>query len=91
MDKDTPDDGSISHLEEVEPGQLPRPEGGRASKLNRFVKLQTYQPLKEVVTLDEIRLKFMKQGQDVSRSKLVSEGIKLLERAVAEGKFELRG
>lgn len=85
------EEGSLSQLEEVEPGQVQRPEGGRVSKLNRFIKLQTYQPLKEVVALDEIKLKLMKQGHDVSRSRLVSEGIKLLERAVAEGKFEFRG
>lgn len=90
MDKETSDEGSISQLEEVEPGQLSRPEG-RASKLNRFIKLQTYQPLKEVVAIDEIRLKLMKQGHDVSRSRLVSEGIRLLEKAVSEGKFEFRG
>lgn len=91
MDKDTQEEGSVSQLEEVEPSQLARAESGRASKLNRFIKLQTYQQLKEVVALDEIRLKLMKQGHDVSRSRLVSEAVKLLERAVAEGKFEFRG
>ncbi|MDE2141184.1 MAG: hypothetical protein KGJ84_02065 [Elusimicrobia bacterium] len=84
------DEAATGHLDEAEPGQPSRPEG-RAAKLARFIKLQTYQPLKEVVTLDEIKLKFMKQGVDVSRSRLISEAIKLLSQAVSEGKFELRG
>lgn len=80
----------LSQLEETEAGSAGRPDG-RASKLARYIKLQTYQQLKEVVTLDELRLKFMKQGLDVSRSRLISEAIKLLAQAVSEGKFELRG
>lgn len=80
------DEGGVSQLEETG-GQAE----GRSSKLSRFIKLQTYQPLKEVLSLDEIRLKFMRQGQDVSRSRLISEAIKLLAKQVAEGKFELRG
>ena len=84
------EEGSLSHLEETEAGQAGR-QDGRVSKLARFIKLQTYQPIKEVVTLDEIKLKFMKQGLDISRSRLISEAIKLLAQAVSEGKFELRG
>lgn len=82
----TEEEGGVNQLEEV--GGQPE---GRASKLSRFIKLQTYLPLKEVLSLDEIRLKFMRQGQDVSRSRLVSEAIKLLAQAVSEGKFEFRG
>lgn len=84
------EEGGLSQLEETESGQSGRPDG-RASKPARFIKLQTYQQLKEVVTLDELRLKFMKQGLDISRSRLISESIKLLAKTVAEGKFELRG
>ncbi|MBI5631611.1 MAG: hypothetical protein HY921_12100 [Elusimicrobia bacterium] len=84
------EDGGLGHLEDGEPGQSGRPEG-RKSKAATYIKLQTYQPLKEAVTLDEIRLKYMKQGVDVSRSRLISEAIKLLAQAVSEGKFELRG
>jgi hypothetical protein len=71
-------------------GQPSRPDG-RGSKLARYIKLQTFQQLKEVVALDEMRLKFMKQGLDVSRSRLISEAIKLLAQSVSDGKFELRG
>ncbi|MDE2291658.1 MAG: hypothetical protein KGL53_06215 [Elusimicrobia bacterium] len=63
----------------------------RTGKLSRLVKLQTYQQLKEVIALDELRLKYMRHGIDVSRSRVISEAIKLLAQAVAEGKFELRG
>lgn len=84
------EEAGLGQLEETEAGQPGRPDG-RASKLARLIKLQTYQQLKEVVTLDELRLKFMKQGFDVSRSRLISEAIKLLAQAVSEGKFELRG
>lgn len=84
------EDGGVGHLEESESGQNGRPEG-RATKLARYLKLQTYLPIKEIVALDEMRLKYMKQGLDVSRSRLISEAIKLLAQAVSEGKFELRG
>jgi hypothetical protein len=84
------EEGGVSQLEETEAGHPGRTDG-RGSKLAKLIKLQTYQPLKEVVTLDELRLKYMKQGFDISRSRLISEAIKLLAQAVSEGKFELRG
>lgn len=84
------EEGGLSHLEETEAGQSGRPDG-RTAKPTRYIKLQTYQPIKEAVALDEMRLKFMRQGVDVSRSRLISEAIKLLAQAVSEGKFDLRG
>ena len=84
------EEGGLDHLEETDGGQTGRPEG-RATKFARYIKLHAYLPLKEVLTLDEMHLKFMRQGVDVSRSRLLSEGIKLLEKAVSDGKFDLRG
>ncbi|MDE2142374.1 MAG: hypothetical protein KGJ84_08190 [Elusimicrobia bacterium] len=91
MDKEglQQEEGSLSTLEETE-GQPPRADG-RSSKLSRFIKVQLYLSLKDVVLVDEQKLKFMKQGTDISRSRLVSEAIRLLAKEVAEGKFELKG
>jgi len=63
---------------------------GRNSKLSRYTKLQSFILIKDVVTLDEIKLRFMKQGMDVSRSRLLSEAIRALAKEVAAGKFELK-
>lgn len=82
--------GSPTDLEEVDGGKAGRPDA-KNSKLSRFMKVQLYLPLRDVISLEEIRLKFMRQGTDVTRSGLIGEAIKLLAHAVSEGKLELRG
>ena len=84
------DEGGLNHMEETEVGQAPR-QDGHSAKPSRFIKVQLYLPLKDVVLVDEQKLKFMKQGTDISRSRLVSEAIRLLAKEVADGKFEIRG
>lgn len=78
-----------AHLSEMEGGDGDK--SGRAARLARFLKVQLYLPLKDVISLEEIRLKRMKQGNDVSRSRLVSEAIKLLSKDGGEPKNEVRG
>lgn len=84
------EEGSFSRADEADGGQNQRSDG-RGAKTSRFIKVQLYLPLKDIVLVDEQKLKFMKQGQDISRSRLISEAIKLLAQAVSDGKFELRG
>lgn len=84
------EEGGLSTLEETE-GSQPQRTDGRSSKLSRFIKVQLYLSLKDVVLVDEQKLKFMKQGTDISRSRLVSEAIRLLAKETAEGRFELKG
>ena len=83
------DEGGLNQMEETEGGQVLR-QDGRGVKPSRFIKVQLYLPLKDVVLVDEQKLKFMKQGTDISRSRLVSEAIRALSREVAEGRFELK-
>lgn len=66
-------------------------QGGRGGRLSRYVKVQLYLQLKEVVAVDELRLKLMKQGLDIGRSKLISEAIKLLAKEDMEAKLGVRG
>lgn len=63
-------------------------EGGRPRPL---VKIQVYLPRKDAILLDEIRLRHMKRGRDVTRSWLVSEGIHAVARQESEPKTALRG
>ncbi len=48
------------------------------SGAKRFVQLQVFLPRKEAIVLEEIRLRRMKKGQDLSRSRLISEAVRLL-------------
>jgi len=82
-------DGHLSVLEEESLGQPSKLEG-RSSKLNRYTKMQTFILVKDMVTLEEIKLRFMKQGIDVSRSRLLSEAIRVLDKEVTAGKVELK-
>ena len=84
------DEGGLNQMEETEGGQNQR-QDARSAKTSRFIKVQLYLPLKDVVLVDEQKLKFMKQGADISRSRLVSEAIRLFAKEVADGKFEFRG
>ena len=63
---------------------------GRNAKSARYIKMQSFILIKDIVALDEMRLKFMKQGQDLSRGRLLSEAIRLLAKEVSSGKFELK-
>ena len=63
---------------------------GKNLKPSRYIKMQNFILIKDIVTLDEIRLKFMKQGQDISRERLLSEAIRSLSKEVSSGKFELK-
>lgn len=71
----------------LEQGEKP---DARNSKLSRYIKMQNFILIKDIIALDEMRLKFMKQGRDISRSRLLSEAIRALSREVAEGRFELK-
>ena len=62
----------------------------RNAKSARYIKMQSFILIKDIVALDEMRLKFMKQGQDLSRGRLLSEAIRLLAKEVSSGKFELK-
>jgi hypothetical protein len=84
------EEASLSTLEETDGGQGHH-QDGRASKLSRFIKVQLYLPLKDVVLVEELRLKLMKQGHDISRSRLVSEAIRHYSKAGADPKIEVRG
>ncbi len=63
----------------------------RNPKASRCIKMQSFILLKDIVSLDEIRLKFMRQGQDISRGRLLSEAIRLLVKEVSTGKLEIKG
>ena len=82
-------EGDLSAVEEELLGQ-PGKVDGRSSKLSRYIKMQNFIPIKDVVALDEMKLRFMKQGLDISRSRLLSEAIRVLAKEVAAGKFELK-
>ena len=62
----------------------------RLKKPANWKRILTYQPIKAVEALDELRGKYMQQGREVSRSQLITEGINLLAQAAAEGRFELK-
>lgn len=81
----TEEEGSISLLEESESSQQGRTDG-RSSKLYKLYKLQVIVPFKAVVTVEEIRLKRLKKGYDISRSRLICEAIELLAEREAAGK-----
>lgn len=53
-------------------------EGGEVSGAKRFVAMQVFLPRKKAIQVEEIRLRRMKKGQDVSRSRLFSEAVDLL-------------
>jgi hypothetical protein len=72
------EEGSVTLLEESESGAAGRIDG-RSSKLYKLYKLQLIVPFKAVVTVEEIRLKRLKKGYDISRSRLICEAIELLE------------
>ena len=67
-----------------------RGKDGRNAKSARYIKMQSFILIKDIVALDEMRLKFMKQGQDLSRGRLLSEAIRLLAKEVSSGKFEIK-
>lgn len=73
----TEEEGSISLLEESESNPQGKTDG-RSSKLYKLYKLQLIVPFKAVVTVEEIRLKRLKKGYDISRSRLICEAIELL-------------
>jgi hypothetical protein len=52
--------------------------------------MQNFIPIKDVVSLDEMKLRYMKQGVDISRSRLLSEAIRVLAKEIAAGRFELK-
>jgi hypothetical protein len=54
----------------------------RAPKMSRYLKVQLFLAHRDVVLLEEARLKLVKQGQDVSRNRLIAEAIR---RYVADG------
>ena len=85
----TEDDGGLKEIEEAG-GERAGEADGRAAKLSRFMKVYIYLPLKEVILMDELRIKLMKQGQDVTRSRLISEAIKLLAKEGVEAKIGAR-
>jgi hypothetical protein len=53
-------------------------ESGEVSGAKRFVAMQVFLPRKKAIQVEEIRLRRMKKGQDVSRSRLFSEAVDLL-------------
>ncbi len=83
-------DGRLE-AEETELLEQPGRAEGKNLKPSRYIKMQNFILIKDIVTLDEIRLKFMKQGQDISRGRLLSEAIRSLAKEVSSGKFELKG
>ncbi|MFA6093840.1 MAG: hypothetical protein WCU88_09795 [Elusimicrobiota bacterium] len=90
MEKSTvgPDEESgLGALEETDGGVSSR-QDGRGSKLSRYIKIQLYLPLKDVVMLDEQRLKLMRQGHDLSRSRLVADAIQHYAKSGVEPKIE---
>lgn len=94
MDKETvqpEEDAGLATLEETEGGGATGRTDGRSSKLSRFIKVQLYLPLKDVVLVDEQKLKLMKQGVDISRSRLVSEAIRFFAKEGGEVKIEVKG
>ncbi len=82
-------DGRLE-AEEAEFLDQPGRTEGKNLKPSRYIKMQNFILIKDIVTLDEIRLKFMKQGQDISRERLLSEAIRSLSKEVSSGKFELK-
>ena len=94
MDKETPhpdEEAGIATLEETAGSGAGGHADGRSSKLSRFIKVQLYLPLKDVVLVDEQKLKLMKQGVDISRSRLVSEAIRFFAKEGGEVKIEVKG
>ena len=52
--------------------------GGREAReprMSRYLKLQLFLAHRDVVLLEEARLRLMKQGQDVSRNRLIAEDV----------------
>jgi len=83
------EEGGLTQMEEAG-GERGGEGDGRAAKLSRFMKVYIYLPLKDVIQMDELRIKLMKQGQDVTRSRLISEAIKLLAKEGVEAKIGSR-
>ena len=67
-----------------------KPDRGAAPAPRRYIKVQLYLAQKDVLLLEEQRLKLMKQGQDVTRSRLISEAIRLLAKEGVEAKIGSR-
>lgn len=84
------EDGGLKEMEEAGGGQIGEADG-RGGKLSSIMKVCIYLPRKEVILMDELRIKLMKQGQDVTRSRLVSEAVKLLAKEGVEAKIGVRG
>ena len=83
------EEGGLKEMEEAG-GERAGEADGRGAKLSRFMKVYIYLPLKEVIVMDELRIKLMKQGQDVTRSRLISEAIRLLAKEGVEAKIGSR-
>ena len=63
----------------------------RAPKMSRYLKIPLFLPHRDVVSLEEARLKLVKQGQDVSRNRIIAKAIR---RYLADGvgaKAQVRG
>lgn len=61
-------------------------ESGEAAGAKRYVPMQIFLPRKKAIQVEEIRLRRMKKGQDVSRSRLISEAVDLLAERESGGK-----
>jgi hypothetical protein len=61
-------------------------ESGDAAGVKRYVSMQVFLPRKKAILVEEIRLRRMKKGQDVSRSRLISEAVDLLAERESGGK-----
>ena len=64
---------------------------GQEGKPADYIKVQLYLAPKDLVLLEEHRLKLMRQGKDISRSRLIAAAIR---RYVADGgqsKTKVRG
>jgi len=54
---------------------------GELVRSKKLVPMQIFLPRKEAVLMDEIRIRRMRKGQDLSRSRLVFEALRLLAEA----------
>ena len=63
----------------------------RGPKMSRYLKVQLFLAHRDLVLLEEARLKLVKQGQDVSRNRLIAEAIRRYLADGAQSKPKARG
>lgn len=92
MEKDVPqveEEGLGGAADEETGGQSAKPDG-KKSKFTGYVKIISSLPTRQVYFMDEQRMKLLKHGVDVPRSRVISVALERLMQDVSEGKFELK-